>query len=315
MSDSDSDSDSDSKSVISLNSIEEVELDVANMAKYDMHNCDIKYSGNPDDGVDNFISRFKTYADLRDYTAPKSILALQTKVYGNARVYLDSIPDTDKDTITKIKDLLKSNFEGSSWKWSVESKLLSRKQLTSETLDDYACEIIRWCKQVGKSEAEKLSIFVRGLLPSVRAFVFSKEPESFKQALDAARLGISVQQTANDSLFAPAQSQNTEPQVNSIHSVLDTLTGVVSNIATRMEKLEHDKHVSFSSPLDRTYNSDSISSSSQPRHQPSQTWNQPRQSQAPYRSYRKLVCNRCGRVGHGWRKCYAKFDVNRNPLN
>ena len=55
MTDSDSDSDSDSKSDIS---IEEVELDVANMAKYDMHNCDIKYSGRPDDDVDNFISRF-----------------------------------------------------------------------------------------------------------------------------------------------------------------------------------------------------------------------------------------------------------------
>ena len=204
----DSDSDSDSKSDIS---IEEVELEVANMAKYDMHNCDIKYSGRPDDDVDNFISRFETYAELRDYTVPKSILALQTKVDGNARVYLDSIPNADKDTITKIKDLLKSNFEGSSWKWSVESKLLSRKQLTSETLDDYACEILRWCKQVDKSDSEKLSIFVRGLLPSVRAFVFSKEPETFKQALDAARLGISVQQTANDSLFSPAQSQNTEP--------------------------------------------------------------------------------------------------------
>ena len=45
---------------------------------------------------------------------------------------------------------------------------------------------------------------------------------------------------------------NTEsPQVsvNSMHSTLDTLTEIVSNIATRMDKLEHDKHVSFSSPV------------------------------------------------------------------
>jgi hypothetical protein len=299
-----SDSDSDNKSDISLDDIIEFDLDEFNMAsKYDMHNYDIRYSGSPNDDVDTFISSFKNYAKLRDFIEEKSVLALQTKIYGHARIYLDSIAIGEKNTIDKIEQLFKDNFEGSSWKWNIESKLLSRKQLPAESHDDYACDIIKWCKQLKKSDSEQLSVFVRGLLPSVRAFVFAKEPKTFKEALDAARLGISVQQTAKES----SPSMNTEsPQVsvNSIHSTLDTLTGIVSNIATRMEKLEHNKHVSFSSPVKEH------SSSSANEHNFSQTGTHP--SQVPRR---KLVCDRCGRVGHGWRKCYAKYDINRIPLN
>ena len=63
------------------------------------------------------------------------------------------------------------------------------------------------CKQIKKSESEKLSLFVRGLIPSGRAFVFSKEPKTFREALNAARLAVSVQLTANE--FVP----------NSVHAL------------------------------------------------------------------------------------------------
>ena len=87
--------------------------------------------------------------------------------------------------------------------------------------------------------------------------------------------------------------------VNSIHTTLDTLTGVVANIATRLEKMEHsDKHVSFS-PSKYT-------------DEPNQYTQNRTQNRAPRR---QLICYRCGRMGHGWRKCYAKFGVDGKHLN
>ena len=78
--------------ISSLDDIIDFELDEFNMAsKYDMHKCDLRYSGNPDDDVDTFISSFKTYAKLRNFTNEKVFLALQTKIHGHARIYLYSI--------------------------------------------------------------------------------------------------------------------------------------------------------------------------------------------------------------------------------
>lgn len=287
--------DSDSDIVSSSDDeISEFETDMA--FKYDMKDFKLNYSGNPDDDLESFIAKFTNYAALRDYNAEKSARALRSKIGGHAGIFLETIPDSDKNTVQKIQELLKENFEGESWRWGVESKLLSRKQLADESLDMYASDIMRWCRQVKKPDSEQLSIFVRGLLPSLRGFVFSKEPKTFREALDAARLGLAVQYTTNDSVAPPKSEENQRESVKSVHSVLDSLTDAVSNITTRLEKLQVDKpkQVSFSS---------NYGTRNESYHRPT------------VRPKRGIVCYRCGRVGHGWRDCYAKHGVDGKPLN
>ena len=110
--------------------------------KYDMSSCSITYSGKSDEDLETFISAFKDYATLRDYKDEKLVLALKSRIHDNARIYLDSIPDSDKDTVDKIKDLLKNHFEGDAWKWNVKTKLLGRKQGHDETIDKYVSDIL-----------------------------------------------------------------------------------------------------------------------------------------------------------------------------
>ena len=273
--------------------------DLVNMAfKYDMKDCELRYSGDPEDDLDSFIAKFKNYAALRDYSADKKALAIVGKIKGNASTFLERIPESDKDTVDKIQTLLKDNFEGASWRWGVESKLLSRKQLPTESLDDYACDIMRWCRQVEKTDSEQMSIFVRGLLPALRGFVFSKEPKTFQDALDAARLGLAVQRTSEvDTPSSCKPVQNTCNSVEHENSTLDSVVNMVSNIVTRLDKLDDkvkldSKKVSFA---DSTQN-----------HGPT---NRHRSGK------RNMICYRCGRVGHVWRKCYAKYGVDGKPLN
>ena len=109
---------------------EVIDFKLETMAKYDMHCLATSYSGNPDD-LDLFFERFKSHVKLRDFTTDKSILALMTKIDDHAKIFLDSVADSDKDTVEKVYDLLKENFKGQSWRWGVESKLLPHKQVAT----------------------------------------------------------------------------------------------------------------------------------------------------------------------------------------
>ena len=263
-----------------------------NMAyKYDhLFPSGLKYSGAPEDDLDSFISRFKDFAELKNYTGTKTVLALNSLIEGHARRYLETVLPADKDTVVKIQKLLKDHFEGQSWLWGVESQLLSRKQKHSESLDQYASDIMLWGRQAKKSDAELKSIFMRGLLPCNRAFVFSKQPETFREALDAARLGISVQRTADEQSVSMPSDISVQPQITKISaapsssSSIDNLTGLVRNISTRLENVEKNMN----------------------------------ESQRHFRNFRPtrtIVCHRCGHTGHKWRNCFARKSIDGHPLN
>ena len=301
--------------------------------KYDMSSYSITYSGKADEDLDIFISAFEDYATLRDYKNEKLVLALKSRIHNNARIYLDSIPNTERDTVEKIKALLKSHFEGDAWKWNVETKLLGRKQGHDETIDKYVSDILRWCTQLKKTDDEKLSLFVRGLKPSVRAFVFSKQPKSFKEAIDAARLAVAVSETAGESTTT-FNSSFVEPvmvdavQENTVQSTLNQLSGIVASTVKRLDNMEV-KQKDYANQRRQSYRTEYPGQMLQPfpSVQGPRPWN-PQQGgirqyhpmsgpfQNLYANQRPpLRCNRCNRIGHKWRKCYAKIHENGTPLN
>ena len=274
--------------------------------KYDMSSSRLKYSGNAHDDLDSFIDRFKDYATLRDYNAAKAVLALNSIIDGHARVFLNTIGETERDSVVKIQALLKANFEGASWRWGIESQLLIRKQQLAESLDSYASDIMLWGKQIKKSDAELSSLFIRGLLPAIRAFVLSKQPETFRNALDAARLAVSVQRTAEEAVpsLTPL-NLNSQPSAsaNAIHTSLDSITGLVANISNRLDQLERKEYKPIGNP-DPYINHN-------PNPNPNVNYDQ-RSNQRPVRS---ITCWRCGNRGHRWIRCYAKKGIDGKPLN
>ena len=175
--------------------------------KYDMKGFKMYYSGSDSEDFDLFCQQFQAFAQLNNYTHFKTILAFQTRLTGNALEFFRTIPASEKDTLEHVIQKIKAHFEGDSWKWRTETKLLSRKQAVGETIDDYAADIMKMSAQVAKPASDQISYFVRGLLPQIRSFVFSKEPKTLKEAIDYAKLGVTVQETSMEKVDASIPSQ------------------------------------------------------------------------------------------------------------
>ena len=204
------------------------------------------------------------------------MLALNSLIDGHARTFLESLSHGEKDTVDKIRELLKTHFEGDSWLWGIESKLLSRKQTNSESLDNYASDIMLWGRQTKKTDSELRSLFVRGLLPTTRAFVMSKQPNSFRAALEAARLGITVQTVAEEQTQSNSHNNGTaKTQISNVcpdQSSFQNPVSLVHNVSQRLETVENRPTYVFRSGK---------------QHRTKQ-----------FVSNRSIVCHRCGYTGH-----------------
>ena len=153
---------------------------------------------------------------------------------------------------------------------------------------------MQWGRQAKKSDSELRALFVRGLLPCTRAFVMSKQPDSFRAALEAARLGITVQSVTEEQSSSPSvisqSNQAAKSQISNVcsNSSIENLVSSVQNLSTRLKTVEsRPTYVSRSNRQDF------------------------RQS----RPNRSVVCHRCGYTGHKWRNCFAKKSIDGVHLN
>lgn len=318
-----SESGSNSESIHSDIESDDESTDLIMAFKYDMSGSGLIYSGDSKDDLDSFISRFNDFSKLKDFNNEKSILALNACIQGHARIFLDTILAENKNSLVKIQQLLKENFEGPSWEWAMESQLLNRKQQQSESLDSYVADIMLRCRQLKKSDKEMLSVFLRGLLPSLRAFVMSKQPVTFKDALDAARLGVAVEGTCrlNEATSTKVNVIQSREKVQ-LQTSVDTLTNLVSHMASRLDRLEQLPSVSpqlwNKGPQSWDGNSQSGTKGPQSRVKSSQFRDEGPRVRSPGEQgqyQRTMICWRCGFNGHRQKNCYANRHKNGSPLN
>jgi len=243
------------------------------------------------------------------------VLALISCIDGHARIFLDTVPDDDKNTVEGIEKVLKDHFQGQTWRWSIQSKLLARNQLQGESLDSYASSIMLACKQLEKTSVEMQDIFIRGLLPELRAFVMSQKPQSFQESIDAAKLGCSIKVSSQGQSIVSV-IQEVQPTVlqssTALEQKVDTAMSSVTSVLTRLDKLELQSK--RSTPAVPPFGRPAVPSFG--RTTPVRNFRTEQMTGYGASNFRRtVVCYRCGRVGHKVKNCYSKRDVKGVPLN
>ena len=72
--------------------------------------------------------------------------------------------------------------------WSFQEKLYKRKQTSHETVDEYVHDLRVIGAHLKKTDSDMLETFVLGLKPILKNHVISKDPKSFNNAENEARL-------------------------------------------------------------------------------------------------------------------------------
>ena len=83
----------------------------------------------------------------------------------------------------------------------------TRQQGASESLDTYLTDLTNKFRRLNISDADKMRYFVQGLRPDVRKTVLLRQPKTFREAEEMARLACSVETTMSRVPDGPMSTQ------------------------------------------------------------------------------------------------------------
>ena len=140
------------------------------------------------------------------------------------------IPDTDLSwfealdvtSIDELYDSVLAYFHTKQQSWLLEQTLCNRQMTNNENLEAYISDIELLSDRLSKTEKEKMSAFVRGLASNIRTVVVQKDPCSWDETCNCARL-------AQEALHI---THPTERKVSpDIHSILESQSKTINELA------------------------------------------------------------------------------------
>lgn len=147
-----------------------------------------RFSGKNDMDVNDFISQIDLiakYQDLNDFQKAKLLPVLLT---GKARVWFSSAPHLVGKRYDQICAELVKQFRTESDIWLLKTQLANKRQLPSETVEQYASDIRRICQRLDLPEEQSVTNFLTGLLPELKNYVVLQRPKTLLEAETHAKM-------------------------------------------------------------------------------------------------------------------------------
>ncbi|KAJ7382262.1 hypothetical protein OS493_036165 [Desmophyllum pertusum] len=165
------------------------------------------FHGYESENVDRWLEKFKLHLSRRrinlDHDAAASELALH--LAGPAEAFYYNLEESERTNFRVLSDALRERYSSRNHTWRLWQALSTRQQGTTEPLDKYIADLHAMFQHLHLSEEEKLRYFVQGLRPDIRREVLIKQPHTYREAEDAARLMQMVDSTvrSHDSTPTP----------------------------------------------------------------------------------------------------------------
>ena len=104
---------------------------------------------------------------------------------------------SDKDDFEKLYIMLRERFSSKDRVWRMRRKLTATKQGPNEPLDRYIEDLQHMFDNLELTEEEKVWFFTQGLHTDTQKEVLMRQPRTFREAENFARLTQTGQQSIN----------------------------------------------------------------------------------------------------------------------
>ena len=178
------------------------------------------FHGYDSEDVSRWLNKFESYLKLRriNPASPTALAELELNLAGPAEDFYYSLPADQRETFNQLRDALRERFANDNQSWITWQAVSTRQQGPLEPLDVYLTDLTNKFRRLNISDADKMRYFVQGLRSDVRETVLLKQPQTFREAQEMARLACDVKTTMNN---FPQDSLST--QVTNLTQTMNSL--------------------------------------------------------------------------------------------
>ena len=196
------------------------------------------FHGYDSEDVNRWLDKIENYLTLRriDLTSRTAQAELVINLAGPAEDFYYSLPHDQKTTYAALRDSLRERFANDNQSWIIWQAVTTRQQGAIEPLDTYLTDLTNKFRRLNITDAEKMRYFVQGLRPEVRETVLLRQPKSFREAEEIARLTCAVKNTMGSPLTGVTR-QPSHP-ATAISEVSATSRALLAKIEELNEKLQ-----------------------------------------------------------------------------
>ena len=156
------------------------------------------FHGHENENVDRWLQRFTLYLTNRKIRTDSSQAAIQLVLHlsGPAESFYYNLPSPVRSSFEDLQKALKERFSPAHRSLRLRQALSIRRQGPSESIEKFLADLNRKFSCLDLRDEDKLSQYlIQGLRPDIQAEVLKKEPKTYAEAEDTARLIYSIQQS------------------------------------------------------------------------------------------------------------------------
>ncbi|KAL9971088.1 hypothetical protein ACROYT_G023574, partial [Oculina patagonica] len=188
------------------------------------------FHGRENENVDRWLQRFALYLSNRKIHPDSDHAAVQLALHlpGPAESFYYNLSNTVQASYDALKEALKERFSPAHRHLRLRQALSTRRQGPTESIENFLADLNEKFSCLDLRDEDKLSYLIQGLRADIQADVLKKEPKTYAEAEDAARLIYSIQQSLQ------------QRREEDISRLVQNAKPTTSSDNTRMDKLEEN---------------------------------------------------------------------------
>ena len=143
----------------------------------------------PDDDPSEFWRRLNNYTTYKGSNAADKLRLAKAMFTDAACDWLENLPDDKKDTFQHLEDAFKERFvQPAILRFRSAREIFGKKQAADKSVDIYVNRLRALSKKVEIDDNTLLYALLSGLKPKIASFVIGKNPQTYTEAIDQARI-------------------------------------------------------------------------------------------------------------------------------